>query len=70
MVYKLILLCWLCVARQSKAPKIRSFHIFAISPKNMWGEAYFFPADKHNSFLQLENITLGVHSQAFPKYPK
>ena len=28
------------------------------------------PADKHKSFLQVDSITLGVLSQACPKYPK
>ena len=30
----------------------------------------FLPADKHKKFLQDDSITLGVHSQACPKYPK
>ena len=28
------------------------------------------PADKHKNFLQVDSITLGVRSQACPKYPK
>ena len=28
------------------------------------------PAYKHESFLQLDRITLGVRGQACPKYPK
>ena len=36
----------------------------------MEDEVNFLPADKHESFLQVDNITLGVHSQACPKYPK
>ena len=35
----------------------------------MEDEVNFLPADKHESFLQVD-ITLGVHSQACPKYPK
>ena len=39
-------------------------------------EVYFWHADKHQSFLQVEGIILGdainfgVHSQATPKYSK
>ena len=36
----------------------------------MEDEVNFLPADKDESFLQVDNITLGVHSQACPKYPK
>ena len=53
-----------------KAPKIKILHIFAISPKNMGDKVDFLPADKHKKFLQDDSITLGVHSQACPKYPK
>ena len=28
------------------------------------------PSDKHKRFLQVHIITLGVQSQAYPKYPK
>ena len=33
-------------------------------------EIKFLPADKHNSFLQIDIITLSVHDQACPKHPK
>ena len=36
----------------------------------MGGEVDFSLTDKHNIFLQIGSITLGVHSQACPKYPK
>ena len=36
----------------------------------MANEIDFFPADKQESFLQGDSITLGVCSQACPKYPK
>ena len=38
--------------------------------KSMGDEADFLPGDKNNSFLQFDSITLGVHRQAYPKYPK
>ena len=36
----------------------------------MGNEVDFLRADKHKSFLQADGITLGVHSQTCPKYPK
>ena len=36
----------------------------------MRDEVDFWPADKHESFLQGDNISLGVCSQACPQYPK
>ena len=36
----------------------------------MGDEIDFLPADKQESFLQVDSITLGVCSQACPKYPK
>ena len=38
--------------------------------KNMGEEVDFLPADKYKRFLQDDSITLGVHNQACPKYPK
>ena len=38
--------------------------------KNMGDEDTFLPSDKHKRFLQVHSITLGVQSQAYPKYPK
>ena len=34
------------------------------------GEVHFWNADKHQSFLQIDTITFGVHSKAYRKYPK
>ena len=34
------------------------------------GEVDFLPANKHESFLQVDIITLGLCGQACPKYPK
>ena len=33
-------------------------------------QVYFWHADKHRSFLQVDTIILGVCSQDCPKYPK
>ena len=58
-----------------KVSEITSLHIFAISPEEDGGgggggEVDFLPSNKHKSFLQVESITLGLLSQACPKYPK
>ena len=34
------------------------------------GEVDFLPADKHKDFLEVDSITLGVHSKVCPKYLK
>ena len=56
-----------------KVPKI-SLHICAIYLKKAWGggggEVEFMSADKHKNFLQVDRISLGVHSQACTKYRK
>ena len=44
-----------------KVPKIKSLHIFAISPeKNMGDEVVLLPVYKYKSFLQDDTIILGV----------
>ena len=53
-----------------KVPKIRRLHIFAISPEKHGGEVDILPENKHESFLQVDSITLGFCSQACSKYPK
>ena len=53
-----------------KVPKIRNLHRFAISQKNIGDDFDFLPVDKHDSFLQIDSINLGVHRQTCLKYPK
>ena len=36
----------------------------------MDNEIYFWHADKHWSFFQVDTMILGVNSQTCPKYPK
>ena len=36
----------------------------------MGGEVDFLPVDKDNHFLQVDSITLGVHTQTCTKYLK
>ena len=38
--------------------------------KEVNDKVYFWYADKHRSFLQVDTIILSVRSQAYPKYPK
>ena len=38
--------------------------------KKVNNEVYFWHADKHQSFLQVGSIVLGVRNQACPNYPK
>ena len=38
--------------------------------KSMGDEVDFLPADKHESFLEYDSVSLSVGSQACPKYPK
>ena len=54
----------------SNVPKIRSFSVFAISPEKQGDEVDSLPGDNHESFLQVDSITLGVHNQACPRNPK
>ena len=43
--------------------KIRSLHIFEISPEKLGAKLIFLPADKHKkSFVHGNSITLGVWS--------
>ena len=38
--------------------------------ENVGDEVNFLSAGKHESFLQVDRLTLGVRSQACTKYPK
>ena len=44
-----------------KIPKIRSLHIFAVSPEKHGDEADFLSTDKQ-SFLQVASVSLGARS--------
>ena len=65
--YKFILSFWVCVP---KVPKIKSSHIFAISPERCGDEVDRLPADKHRKFLQVDSVAVGVRLQACSKHPK
>ena len=38
--------------------------------KEVNDEVYFWHVDEYRSFLQVDTIILGVHSQACSRYPK
>ena len=63
--YKLMLSFW----KHFQSTQI-SLHILQYLPKSMGDNVDYLPADKHKGFLQVANITSGVHSQTCPKYPK
>ena len=67
--YKLILPFGFAYPDMPKVPKIRSLHVYAISPEKHGVEVVLLPADKYESFLQGDSI-LDVCNQACPKYPK
>ena len=52
-----------------KVPQISSY-ICNISRKSKGDEVDVLPAGKHKSFLKVDSITLGMHSETCPKYPK
>ena len=52
-------------------PKVQNnLHISEISSENNGDKVDFLLVDKRKGFLQVEIITLGVHSQACSKYPR
>ena len=53
-----------------KVPKMRSLHIFAISPEKHEEVVVLLSTDKYESFQQGDSIILGVCNKACPKYPK
>ena len=65
---KLILSFWVC-ARHAQSTQNKFAYLCNISRK-AWGggEVDFLPANEHDSFLQVDSITLGLRSQTCPKY--
>ena len=49
-----------------KVLKIKSLHIFAISPENRGDEVDFLRIVKHESFLQIDTMIFDGYDQAFP----
>ena len=70
--YKLILSFWLCITTNQKCPDYLN-KVWISSQyleKNMGYEIHFLPANKYKTFLQINSITFGVHSQTNSKYAK
>ena len=44
--------------------------VYFLSPEKYGDEVDFLPADRDESFLLVDNITLDMRSQVCPKYPK
>ena len=69
--YKLVISLWVCIARKAQSTQNNKFTIsLQYLNENVKDEVNFLPADKRESFLQVDNITLGVRCQESPKYPK
>ena len=67
--YKLILPFWVCVARHAESTQNKFAYFYNISRK-MWGMKVIFCMQINIIFLQVDIITLNVHRQTYPKYPK
>ena len=68
--YNLILSFWVCATKYAQTTQNKKFvNLCNISRKSQ-GEVDILPANKHESCLQVNSITLGLLSQACPKYPK
>ena len=67
--YKLMLSFWVCPTRHAQSNQIVTY-LCNISKETWGGEVDILPANKHESFLQVDNIALGLCSQACPKCPK
>ena len=63
--YKFIMPFWLCVTSHAQSTKNKKFALsLHYLLKRMGYEVDFLSADKHESFLQADGITLVVRSQA------
>ena len=64
-LYKLIVSLWLCVAGRAQSPQNNNFIIsLQYLKEKVNNEAYFLPADKRQSFLYSDTISLDVRDQA------
>ena len=66
---KLILSFWVHATRHAQSTQNKKFaYLCNISRKAC--KVDFLPANKCKSFLEVDSITLGLRSQAWPKYPE
>ena len=69
--YKVILIFWVWEARHAQSTQNKKVaYLCNISRKACGMKLIFLSADKCESFLQVDSISLGVHGQACPKYPR
>ena len=67
--YKMILSFWVCATRVTQSTQNNKFAISSQYLKeNGKNEVYFLLVDKHQKFLQIDTIILGVCGQACPNY--
>ena len=66
--YRLMLSFWVFVTRHAQSTQNKEFAYISLHylQKSIEDEVYFLPANKHESFLQDDSITLGVRKQACP----
>ena len=67
--YRLMLSFWVCATRHTQSTQ-KKFAYFSNISRKGWEMKLIFCLQIKTSFLQIDNITLGVFSQACPKYPK
>ena len=65
--YRLIVSLW--VARHAQITRNNKFAIFLQYIKENVKDVDFLLADKHQRFLQIDTIILGMCGQACPNYP-
>ena len=69
--YKLVLSFCVYIARHAQSTQNKTFSYLCNISRKMWVKKFIFlPAEKHESFLQVDSITLSAHSQTCPKYSK
>ena len=69
--YKMILSFWVCATRVTQSTQKNKFTIsLQYLKENGKNEVYFLLVDKHQRFLQVNTIILGLRGQACPNYPK
>ena len=67
--YKMILPFWVCATRVTQSTQNKKFAIsLQYLKENGKNEVYFLLAEKHQRFLQIDFIILGVYGRACPNY--
>ena len=67
--FKLLVSLWVCVARHTQSTENNKLVISMQYPKqNVNDEVDFLPEDKHQRFLKIDTIILGLCAQACPNF--